>query len=411
MIGIDVGSEKVKWFDGKKFGFGYPQEKKSFVGISSKSLYVKKASYPICKGSQLKKLIVNDVISELDVDEEKISVSFCMTEKKEKECEFFVFVVKKEEIENFENVSYLTLDVVGAIASSLILYKEEEELTIVDAGSKKFSITCIKNGKLENLEIVRLGFKFLSKNSSFLEERLVPLLKGKVILIGGGALDEEFLKIFKKFCSSFEVPFFEPFGEKTPLFFNAYGLYHLKKLKSLSCKPSFKESSIFSSEVWRKHKTTIVASAVLFFLSGILFTFSLALELLTKKRDYLTVLKEYKKNVGQLIGEKVLAPKLQISQKYSKVKELEKFFLLDKPSLLVPIEKLEESIDGSVKILDIEGSLDSETFSILGVSKDEKDIKELKEKFSIYFKKVNVDKVKRVEGGVQFTISLFGVKR
>ncbi|MEO2069095.1 MAG: hypothetical protein ABGX27_06235 [Desulfurobacteriaceae bacterium] len=407
MIGVDVGSSKVKWFDGKNFGFGNLKGKREIVGITSRNLYVKKAFYPICKGSQLKKLVINDVLSELDTAENEVSVAFCPIGKKEKGCEFLVFVLKKEEIEQFESANTLTLDIAGTINAVSLLYGEEK-ITVVDAGAGKVSVIQFEKGIVDNIEIIRSGFPFLLKDTSFFRDRVVPFLKGKVLLVGGGALNEKFLELFKKFCPSLEIPNIEPFGKDTPIFFNAFGLYHFRKSP---CKPTFKEFSIFSSKFWTEHKTAILFSIASLLASGFFYTASLVLSFLAEKKDYRLTLKEYKRTVESIINEKALAPKLQVSQKYSKVQELKDFFLLNKPSVLFPIEKIGKSIDPLVKILKIEGSIESENFSILGVASSEKDLDKFREKLSSYFEKITVNKVKKVEKGIQFTMSLSGVKR
>jgi len=410
MIGVDAGTAVIKWFDGRKFGTGLKEEKNSITGVSSKTVFVKKSFYPVCRGSQLRKMILNDVSADIGVDPESLTISFCPVRKEKKGCEFLIFIEKRETIDSpdrsLRDSSVITVDIIGAATAAAILYGEED-LIIVDFGAAKTAILFLKAGKLKEVEIVRAGFPFLKKNRAFLEERIIPRLGKKVVVIGGGALDSEFMDILKENVQSPEVPEIEIFGKETPLYFNAFGLYHFRKA---SCKAAFKEFSLFSSEVFIKHKRALIASGAIIFAATILFTVSQFLTYIHEKKNYELVSKEYKKVVGKVLQEKVLAPEIQVSQKLSKLKELKSFLLLDKPSILFSLSGISKSVVKGIKVLKFEGSAVSGSFRISGYADGEESLKVFTDKLSSYFEKVNTDKVKKVTKGIQFSISVSGVK-
>jgi len=410
MIGIDAGSTLVKWFDGEKFGTGLKEGKNFITGISSKTVFVKKAFYPVCRGSQLRKMIINDVSADIGIEPENITISFCSVRKEKKGCEFLIFIEKKEIIDsldkNLKDSSVITVDIIGAATAAVLLYREEN-LTVVDFGATKTAILSMEGGKLREVEIFRAGFPFLKKNRAFLEERIVPRLEGKVVVVGGGALDSEFMNILKGYVQSLEIPQIEVFGKETPLYFNAFGLYHFRKA---SCKAAFKEFSLFSSEFFVKHRSALITGGAITFVATVLFTVSQFLDFLYEKKNYELTSKEYKKVVEKVLQEKVLAPEIQVSQKLSNFKELRTFLLLDKPSILYSLSGISESVVEGIKILKLEGSAVSESFRISGYADEEKSFKVFTDNLSKYFEKVNTDKVKKVTKGIQFSISVSGVK-
>lgn len=410
MIGIDAGSAAIKWFDGEKFGTGLKEGKSFITGVSSKTVFVKKSFYPVCRGSQLRKMILNDVSADIGVEPENLTISFCPVRKEKKGCEFLIFIEKKETIDSLDRSlkesSVITVDIIGAATAAAILYGEED-LTIVDFGAAKTAILSLKAGKLKEVEIFRAGFPFLKKNKAFLEERIVPRLEGRVVVVGGGALDSEFMNILKEYVQSLKIPEIEIFGKETPLYFNAFGLYHFRKA---SCKAAFKEFSLFSSEFFIKHRSALITGGAIILAATILFTVSQFFTYIHEKKNYELVSKEYKKVVGKVLQEKVLAPEIQVSQKLSKLRELKSFLLLDKPSILFSLSGVSKSVVEGIKILKLEGSAVSESFRISGYADEEKSLKVFTDNLSGYFEKVNTDKVKKVTKGIQFLISVSGVK-
>ncbi|ADY73965.1 hypothetical protein Dester_1333 [Desulfurobacterium thermolithotrophum DSM 11699] len=411
MTAVDVGSSLIKWFDGKNFGLGLKKDKNLVTGISSKTVFVKKSFYPVCRGSQLKRIILNDISTDIGVEPEKLAVSFCPLSKSKKGCEFLIFIEKKEVIdslnEKFEDSSIITIDFIGAFTAASLLYGEED-LTIVDFGASKTAILTIKSGKLKDVEIVRTGFSFLKENEKFLRERILSKISGKIVVIGGGALDSEFIELVKKNTKYLDIPNIEPFGKETPLYFSVFGLYHFRKA---TCKASFKEFSLFSSEFFSKHKSSLRIFGIILIVSSLLITVSQFLSYLYEKRNYELVSKEYRKELEKILGEKVLAPEIQVSQKLSTFKELGSFLLVDKPSILFPLSKISRSVVKGINVLKLEGSIVSESFQIYGYADKEESIKKFTDNLLKYFKKVNTHKIKKVGSRIQFLISASGVKK
>ncbi|RUM44966.1 MAG: hypothetical protein DSY35_01320 [Desulfurobacterium sp.] len=410
MIGVDVGSELTKWFDGRRFGTGFPEGRGIVAGVSSRTVFVKKSFYPLCRGNQLRKLIVNDVSSDIGILPEEISVAFCPVKKEKEGCEFLLFVEKKEALkpleESFKDLSVITADLVGvAIATKLVF--GEEDLTVIDAGASKTAILELSAGKLTSVEIVRAGFGALKSSPSLLKERVTSAVESKrVVLVGGGALDEEFVELLREHIT-LEVPQEKPFGRETPLYFGAFGLFHFRKSP---CRASFKELSLFSSEFFTKNKGKLVASAIMLFGGLAFLTVSEYLSYLQAKRDYLEFKREYKKAIEKVLGERVVAPEEQLSQALSRLKRLREFLLLDRPSVLYYLAGISKAIGSGVKVLKLEGSSTAGSFKITGVAENSKALKEFTDNLKRNFSKVNTDVSKETERGVKFTITVFGVR-
>jgi hypothetical protein len=410
MIGVDVGSEVVKWFNGKLFGTGLPEERGVVAGVSSKTVFIKKAFYPLCRGHQLRKLLLNDISSDIGVLPEDIAVSFCPVKKEKEGCELLVFVERRETLEQIEeslkDLTAVTVDIVGVATATRLIYGEDD-LTVIDAGVSKTAILELSGGRLTSVEVVRAGFKALRSSPSLLSDRIFPLLRSKrVILVGGGALDGDFVKLLKeKF--DVEIPEFEPFGKETPLYFGAFGLFHFRK--SL-CKASFKEFSILSSDFFTKNRKKLVAS-VLMVLSGLtLLTAAKYVAYLQVKGNYADFKREYKKAVEKVLGERVVAPEEQLSQAISKFKRLRELLLIQKPSVLIYLKKISDSVVDGVKVLKVEGSSTSDSFKITGLSESSEVLGNFTERLKKGFSKVNTDVTKETSKGIKFTITVSGVK-
>lgn len=410
MIGIDVGSAVTKWFDGETFGTGQIEGGNFITGISSRTVFIKESSYPVCKSRQLKRMILNDVSADIGINSDELLVSFCPVEVEKKGCKFLMFVEKKETIdsldENLKDSSAITVDFIGAATAASILYGEEN-LTIVDFGATKTAIISLKGGRLRNVEVIRAGSPFLKRNRSLLYERIVPQLDGRVLVVGGGALDGELMGILKDCVQSVEIPEIGIFGKETPLYFNAFGLYHFRKA---SCKAAFKEFSPFSSDFFLKHKHALIASGIIALVATFFFTVSQIFNYIYAKGTYQLMSKAYKESVEKVLREKVLAPKIQVSQKLSSFETYKSLFLLDKPSILFPISGISKSVVKNIKILKLEGSAVSESFRVYGYADGEDSLNSFTNNLSKYFEKVNTDEVKKITKGIEFSISVSGYK-
>ncbi len=410
MIGVDVGSEVTKWFDGKLFGTGLPEKRGIVAGISSKTVFIKKSFYPLCKGHQLRKIVLNDVSSEIGVSPEEIAVSFCPVRKEKEGCQLLVFVEKRKNLELLEeslkDLAAITVDTIGVATAARLIYGEND-LTVIDAGASKTAVVELSGGKLNSVEIVRAGFGTLKRDFSLLEERVFPLVKSKeIILVGGGALDDDFVRLLKERLTV-EIPQEKPFGKETPIYFGAFGLFHFRKS---SCKASFKELSIFSSEFFTKNKGKLLASAFMI-LSGLFFlTTAEYVSYLQVKGDYADFKREYKKAVERVLGEKVVAPEEQLLQATSKFGRLKEILLLDKPSVLVYLKNISEAVVGGVKVLKVEGSSTADSFKLSGIAKDSEALRKFTDKLKRKFSKVNTDVSKETSKGVKFAITVSGVK-
>ncbi|TCK04639.1 hypothetical protein [Phorcysia thermohydrogeniphila] len=410
MIGVDVGSKVTKWFDGRFFGTGLPEGRGIVAGISARTVFIKRSFYPLCRGHQLKKVILNDVSSDIGVLPEEIAVSFCPVKREKEGCELLVFVEKRETLqpleESFKDLTAITVDIIGVATAARLVYGEDE-LTVIDAGASKTAVVEIVGGKLKSVEIVRAGFEALKSDLSFLEDRIFPLVKSKrAILVGGGALDDDFVRLLKERLTV-EIPNIEPFGGETPLYFGAFGLFHFRKS---SCRASFKELSLFSSEFFTKNKGKLIASAFMV-LSGLLFLSAAEyLSYLQAKRNYLELKKEYKKAVERILGERVVAPEEQLSQALSRLERLRELLLLDKPSVLLYVSGVSKAVVNDVKILKVEGSSAADSFKLTGLAKSSGALKNFTDRLKSSFSKVNTDVTKETDKGIKFTITVSGVK-
>ena len=399
MIGVDWGSSTVKWFDGKNFGTGTPKGRSFTVGISSSQLLVKQSFYPICSGSKLKKLILNDVSTDLSVNPEEISVAFCQAEKLEKGCRFFIFVEKRERLrelpEEISSKAQITVDILGGISAALTF---SETFTLIDAGSKKVAVAIVKGGKVERLEVLRGGYTY-HLNSGELFSLMGEIGQGTVFLTGGGALSEEFKGELSK-AVSFTVPKVEPFGEETPLYFNAYGLYNFRKSP---CKAFFKSLSFLSQDVLKeKRRLFLIGGAVGLSLLGI--TGGLFINYLAVKRDYYLEKMAFKKELSKVAGEELLAPEIQIPEKLNSYRELADFLKINEPSLLYYMKGISNSVVKGVKVLAVEGTLSSGSFTVKGRADRDSSLKAFVDNLRRYFKRVSISSTKNTGGRIGFTI-------
>jgi len=399
MIGVDWGSSVVKWFDGKRFGTGIPQGKSFVVGTSSSQLLVYKSFYPICSGSKLKQLVLNDVSTDLSVEPEELYVAFCPVKKLETGCELLIFVEKREKVEELLkeviSKSQITVDLLGGVTAALTF---SDTFTLVDAGSKKVALVNVRGGSLEKVEVLRGGYDYHLRTGE-----LFPVVKEmaleNVFLIGGGALSEEFRKELSA-SVSFTVPKLEPFGEETPLYFNAFGLYNFRKSP---CRAFFKSFSLFSQELLKeKGRLLFTGTVVAVSLLGI--TGGLFLNYLSAKRDYLLQKKAFKRELYRVTGEKILAPEIQIPEELNRYRELAVFLRIDQPSLLYYVDRISKSVVNGVRVVSLEGTLSSGQFTIKGRAKRASDLELFVKNLKRYFKRVSVSSAKETKSGVKFAI-------
>ncbi len=399
MIGVDWGSSTVKWFDGKNFGTGIPEGRSFTVGISSSQLLVKSSFYPICSGSKLKKLILNDVATDLSVEPEELSVAFCQTEKLERGCNFLIFVEKRERLrelpEEILSKSQVTVDVLGGISAALTL---SETFTLIDAGSKKVAVAIVKDGKVERLEVLRGGYAY-HLNSGELFSLIEEVVQGTVFLTGGGALSEEFKKELSKVVS-FTVPELELFGRETPLYFNAYGLYNFRKSP---CKAFFKSFSFLSQDFLKEKKRLLFVGGAVG-LSLLAITGGLFFNYLSVKRDYYLEKKAFKKELSKIAGGELIAPEIQIPEKLNSYRDLADFLKINEPPLLYYINGISNSVVKGVKVLAVEGTLSSGSFTVKGRADKDSSLKAFVDNLRRYFKKVAISSTKSTGGRISFTI-------
>ncbi len=400
MIGVDYGTKEIKWFDGKRFGKGLPKRRGSVVGLSSAGTLVKEATFPLCKGRQLEKLVISEVTADLSVAPSSLSVAYCPIERLEKGCKLLIFVEKREVIDSLppwlKESSTVTLDLVGTISAVNLLYKEGR-VTALDLGEGKVSLLRFEEGKIREVEVFRGGFR----KPETLKRAVENLEEGeKVVLIGGGALQDGVKDLLKGV--TVEVPEFEPFGEETPLYFNAFGLYHFKRSP---CRALFSQPSLLSSQLLGKNRKVLIRAGTLTLLSLLLLTAGEVVRLQAAKRDYAELKEEVKRELSDLLGQKVLLPEVQIPQKLQELKELKEFLKVDQPSALTYLKAISESVVEGIKVLEVRGSASSEEFVVIGKGSQEsleKFIKNLKEKFQ----KVSISST----GEKTFKITLWRVK-
>jgi len=400
MIGVDYGSSTVKWFDGRRFGTGLPEGRGLVVGLSSKTVLVKEAVFPLCKGKQLEKMVLNEVVSDLSVEPSQVAVAFCPAERLEKGCRHLIFVEKRELLDSLppevREGSTLTVDLIGALSAVSLLYPEEE-VTVVDAGSGKVGFYRVSNSQLKGVEIFRFGFDAFAQRFKSLP---LPAVSGRLILIGGGALNEEFVELFKEFSP--EIPVVSPFGEQTPLYFNAYGLYHFKKSP---CRAAFTQPSLFSSELFQKNRKLFLRAGALVGLSLILLTAAEAIRVKVARDDYLAAKREFREKLSELLGEKVLLPEVQVNQKLTELENLKELLKVNQPSALVYLKAIAESLTGGVKVLEVKGSASSGQFTVVGRFESEEALEAFVSNLKKRFEKVLVS-----VDGKKFTITLWRVK-
>jgi hypothetical protein len=404
MIGVDFGSSEVKWFDGKNFGKGIPDGKAFTVGISSSSVFTKISEYPLCKGRKLREILINDVSLELSLNPKEFSLAFCPLKREEKGCKLLVFVGKKESLElpkKLSSLSQITVDVLGGI--NAILNEFGENFTLVDAGKNKVAVVTVRDGVIENLEVLRGGFDYHAVNP---QELLT--FKGnfadKVYLTGGGAFSEEFKKVLGE-ITKFEIPEIEPFGKETPVFLNAYGLYNFKKS---NCKAFFKGISIFSSELLRNNRGKLVFSGISLLLSLLFLTGAETLGYLSKKEEYLKAKGVLKEKLSEILSERVVAPDIQVPQKLEKYRELSKRLKVSLPSLISYVDAVSKDLTSGIEIFSLKGSVTSSSFKLKGRAKSNEDLKKFVKNLKGDFKNVSISSSKEGKEGISFTVVLEG---
>ncbi|ADU97476.1 hypothetical protein Theam_1515 [Thermovibrio ammonificans HB-1] len=409
MIGVDAGSSAVKWFDGKAFGLGELPAAPLVVGVSSATALVKFSDYPVCKGTNLKRLIVSDVAAELSVSPSEVAVAYCPVERLEKGCRFLTFVEKVQVLnslrEKFKELSFLTVDAVGGATAGYLLFGESP-FTVLDAGASKLSCYRVEGGLITGFELLRGGFSYHLPRLSAAVERLKGLFKGKLLLVGGGALSEEFKGELGKLVS-FEVPEIHPFGRETPLFFNAYGLRHLRRFR---CRAFFFQRSLFNLDFLQKNRLLLVKLAGGIAVSLFFFTAAQVVQLVAAKRDYTALKGELYSKLSELLGEKVVAPEIQIPQEIESLKEEARFLLADRPPLLLYLDAISRSVVKGLKVLEIEGDIKSGRFTVTGLAQGSNLVDAFVANLRARFRKVSVSSTSQVKGGVKFTVTVSGVK-
>jgi len=395
MIAVDYGSFKAKWFDGKNFGEGLPSSR-FLLGLSSSRLFIKESSFPICRGKNLQKLIANEVSSELAIEPDEFSTAFCPVEREEGGgCRFLILVARKRDVEEFSRAVSVSADIVGTVAAVSKLLSGEKELTVIDAGASKVSLLNFKGGVLREVKLFRGKY---SNSIPFLSS---VKREKRVVLIGGGALDEEFIS---QIPFKVEILRFSPFGRLTPLYFNAFGLYHAK---SSPCRAFFKSPSLFSSEFLEKNKRLVAFTGAALILSGLFITASTALRLYAAKRDYEITKRELLSALSSELGEKVVLPKEQVLQKLERLKRLREILKIDSPSILLYLKAVADSLPRSgILVAEVNGSASLDQMKIVGFSSREEALKEFISNLRKHFEKVNLS----VSDGPKFKIEARGLK-
>ncbi len=399
MTGVDWGSKEVKWFNGKEFGLGTPNSKSAVLGLSSYGLLTKEASFPLCKGRELEKLVLNEVIADLGVEKEEVAVAFCPIKREKVGCTFHLFIEKRESLraipEKLRESSLITSDLIGGATAFNLLYGEEEGV-ILDAGSSKVAVYRVLGGVPLEVEVIRKGFKEVER------EELLTFLNGrKFLLIGGGALNGEFKEKLRGL--DFELPDFPPFGKEAPLYFNAFGLYNFK---SSRCRALFHRPSFFSLEFLERHGGKLKFLAFSSVFSLFLITAGQFVRLEAAKRDYFSLKSEIKRKLSRITGEEVLIPQVQIPEKVEDLKELEKLLKVNDKSVLVYLKAISESVKGKVNVLEVKGSSLLDQFTVVGRADDEKSFREFLDSLKGKFKEVSVSL--RDKG--KFKVNLRGIK-
>ncbi|WP_456456151.1 hypothetical protein [Thermovibrio sp.] len=399
MTGVDWGSKEVKWFNGKEFGLGFPSSSSAVLGLSSYGLLTKEATFPLCKGRELEKLVLNEVVADLGVEEEEVAVAFCPIERQEKGCTFLLFIEKREVLkgipDRLKESSLITSDLIGGSTAFKLLYGEGEGL-IVDAGSSKIAVYRVLNGVPVEVEVIRKGFNEVEGR-----ELLDYIGSSKAILVGGGALSGEFKERLKGI--DFQVPNFPPFGEESPLYFNAFGLYNFK---SATCRALFQKPSIFSSEFLEKHGGKLKFLLFSSVASLLLITASELIRFEVAKRDYLSLKSEIRKELSKIAGEEILIPQVQIPEKVESLKELQKLLRLKEKSVLTYLKAISDSVNDKVEVLEVKGSSSLDRFTVVGRAESEDGFKEFIDSLKKRFKEVSVSL--REKG--KFKVNLKGVK-
>ncbi len=409
MVGVDLGSSLTKWFDGERFGTGFPKSGALSVGVTSKGVLVKFSTYPLCKGRNLEKIIVNEIEVETGVPSNEFSVAYCPVEKVDTGCKFLIFVEKKSRLEGeiFEEARHVTVDVVGMLAATSHVYGRDFTGTVVDAGMSKICVLKLEKGKPSSVEIIRIGFDSILKNRELIG-RFREAAGERFILVGGGALDEDFTVFLSKENFEFEVPNFPPFGDLTPLYYNSFGLW---RFRFADCKADFKRFRLLNSEVLSKYKRELTVAAVSLLVSLLLLTVGEFLRFSAAKKEYQNLDRAIKTKLSEVTGiRRVVAPKIQLKQSIENLERKAQFFMVDTPSVLVYVNNVSSSVVKGVKVLSLKVSVTDSSAEVSGLAENRDALDRFRQELVKKFKKVAVSTTKEVSSGVKFTIKLQGVR-
>ncbi len=338
----DFGTELIKVYDGKEAIVLKDAQRLSadIVGLSSaKILYLKKR-FP--KLPEIKKVLETEIKGQFDK-----SFDWDVFSKKESES-FDSYILMVAPTFNLQ-AKILTADIVGGFCSGLSLSRDFQ---LLDIGASKTSLLIVKDGQIEDVILIRQGIEGILKNPLPFKQRLLSSFEdGKVFLCGGGAFSQDVLKILGEIVE-FEIPYFPEFASDTPLFFNAYGLYNLKKLKKF---PAFKRGG-FDLKALLSEKTFSLA-VVLFCLSSFSLSVAQLLNYIAKSGQVQSLDSYAKKLAAEVIEGKVVAPEAQLEDALQTQEAMEKFLLSDKDAVDVLAEF--PSVANGVKIISVQANRDS----------------------------------------------------
>ncbi len=381
MIVADFGSEVVKWFDGKNFGTSKVPKTPTVSVISTAETFLKVMEFPRMSLDRLKKIATTELSLELYKEEASISVAVVPLKKKGEKLLCGVFVERAENVKRFKHSRMVLPDVSAVMCGALKVFGKDFP-PIVDAGSSK-------------LAVISTDFVEVFKHDEFeLFAEKIKELGTEFVLVGGKALDRNFLEKIKGF--KFKIPKFEPFGEKTPLFFPVFGGFHVKRCGYKGC---YIEKKLFDlgKREFKLLAGSLCVSMVLFDVSFLVEGFNC---LKTEKRFK----EEIKREVSSVIEGKIVAPLQQLELERKKLAEKKKIFGKPERSFLETIELVSKSVVDGVEIVDVSGSI--KDFSVSGYAKDEKSLEEFFKNLRIYFKNVEKSSVKEVSEGLRFKLRI-----
>jgi len=404
VIGVDAGTSAVKWFDGKSYGTGFPKGKGIITGISSKSVFVKKAVYPVCRGRHLKELILNDVSADLGLPPEELGIAFCPAGRKGKGCEFLVFVERAENLKKsrLENSAILTVDVVGTANCALLTHADTA--CIVDAGKAKTAILELEGGRLKGVEIVRAGFEALLKKPDLLLNSGKLSSCGEVLLVGGGALSPDFRKLLSK-VAKVKVPVLEPFGEETPLYYGAFGLYHFRRA---NCRATFARHSLLQFRTLTENRKRLIASGVLTAVGVASLAGAYTASIVESRKTYFAVKERYSRMVEKVLGTKVVAPEEQLSLAESRFLKLRRLLMADKPSILHYLSLISQAVPEGITVTELDGSLATGVFRVQGFAEKEEALTVFVENLKKHFGGVDISSSRSSGEKLHFVVTLKG---